>query len=353
MAASRNISMDLLRVIACYMVIQVHAGEFFYIGEGVTVVTGDNSVWVNIYNSLARTAVPLFIMLTGYFLLPVKQNMSTFFKKRFTRVLIPFIIWCIVYAFYQYFTGAVVLKEAFINVLKIPVNFGTEVGHLWYIYMLIGLYLFAPIISPWIASASKKGIEFYLSLWVISLFIPYIHTIFPAIWAECTWNNTPMLYYFSGFLGYMILGYYAKIYWSERKSWNIPVGLLLIGVGYFITYYGFAQRLNTVVYAWDLELSWGYDTVNIAMMSAGLFLLIKNINIQSKTLTKIVTEISLKSYGIYLVHIIVLNFVHPIIYNLLPSAKLSVIPTSIITLILSYGIIKIISYIPGNKYIIG
>lgn len=87
MKGERVFSLDLLRVLACYMVIQVHAGEFYYIGDGGTIVNGDDAFWVNIYNSLFRTAVPLFIMITGYFVLPVKEQMNVFFKKRFTRVL--------------------------------------------------------------------------------------------------------------------------------------------------------------------------------------------------------------------------------------------------------------------------
>lgn len=349
----RNISLDILRVIACYLVIQVHAGEPFYIGEAGKVIAGENAHWVNILNSIGRAAVPLFIMITGYFLLPIKESTSQFFRKRFTRVLIPFVIWCVIYAFYQFFTGAVDLKGAFLNILKIGVNYGTEIGHLWYIYMLIGLYLFAPIISPWIKSASRRSIEFFLCLWSVSLCLPYIHLLFPEVWGECYWNSTPMLYYFTGFLGYAVLGSYAKSYWSKPSKWDVPAGLALLIVGYAITYAGFSRLLDSTEYVRDLELTWAYDTVNVAMMGAGLFLLTKNIRVRSAALGKIITDVSLKSYGIYLLHIIVLTTSQPFINELLPVAKYSIIPTSLVTLIVSYGIIKLISYLPKSKYIIG
>ena len=351
--SNRNISLDLLRVIACYFVIQIHAGEAFYIGEGGKVLPGDNAMWNDIFNSIGRTAVPLFIMLTGYFLLPVKEKTSTFFKKRFTRILIPFVIWSIIYAFYMYLNGSANIKETVLNILKIPVNFGTEVGHLWYIYMLIGLYLFAPVISPWIQKVSKKGIEFFLCLWGVSLFLPYIHLFIPELWGECYWNTTPMLYYFSGFLGYAVLGFYAKTYLNIQKKSDVPLGLLFIIVGYFITYYGFLYRLNSTEFVRDLELTWSYDTINVALMSLGLFLLIKNIRIKSPALIKIITDISLKSYGIYLIHIIILNTIQPIMNGLFPTALQSLIPTSIVVLSLSYLIIKLISFIPKSKYLIG
>ena len=203
--AKRNFALDVLRVLACYMVIQVHTGEFYYIGPVGDVIKGENAFWVDLYNSVCRSAVPLFVMLTGYFLLPVKDEPAQFFRRRFTRVVIPFIFWCIAYSFYQFFRGQVDFATACVNILKIPVNFGTQVGHLWYVYMLMGLYLFAPIISPWLKTASRKSIELYLGIWAFSLCVPYIHLVFPEVLGECFWNGTPMLYYFSGLLGYMIL----------------------------------------------------------------------------------------------------------------------------------------------------
>ena len=208
----RNFALDVLRVLACYMVIQVHTGEFYYIGPIGDVIKGENAFWVDLYNSVCRSAVPLFVMLTGYFLLPIKDEPAQFFRKRFTRVVIPFIFWCIAYSFYQFFRGQVDFTTACTNILKIPVNFGTQVGHLWYVYMLMGLYLFAPIISPWLKTASRKSIELYLGIWAFTLCVPYIHLLFPDILGECFWNGTPMLYYFSGLLGYMVLAYYLRTY---------------------------------------------------------------------------------------------------------------------------------------------
>jgi surface polysaccharide O-acyltransferase-like enzyme len=61
--------------------------------------------------------------------------------------LIPFVIWCSVYAFYYYEQGTISLHTALINIAKIPVNYGTDVGHLWFVYMLMAIYLIAPVFS--------------------------------------------------------------------------------------------------------------------------------------------------------------------------------------------------------------
>ncbi|MDD6210743.1 MAG: acyltransferase family protein [Bacteroidales bacterium] len=351
----RNHALDLLRVLACYMVIQVHAGEYYYIGADGAVINGSAAYWVDIYNSLFRSAVPLFVMLSGFFLLPVKESLGIFFKKRFTRVVIPFVVWCVLYAFYHMVMGQVTLSGALMNILKIPVNFGVDVGHLWYVYMLIGLYLVAPVISPWLNSVSRRNLEFYLCLWAFTLFLPYIHRIFPAVLGECFWNPTPLLYYFSGLLGYMVLAFYIKRYWMEKKAWNLPVALLLIIVGYAATAGGFAYRLGFAPFVWDLELTWGYGTINVAMMSLGLFLIVKNIrfkNLQSPFL-RLITSMSELSYGIYLLHIMILNLFFAAFDPWIETPAIKIPLISILTFIVSYLVIKLLSYLPKSKYIVG
>ncbi len=351
---SRHFGLDLLRVIACYLVIQVHAGEFFYIGEGGTVLSGAGPYWVNLFNTSGRAAVPLFIMITGYFVLPVKNNVSDFFRKRFTRVTVPFIIWCVLYALYKFFMKETDLQGMFINILKIPVNFGTEIGHLWYIYMLIGLYLFFPVISPWITSASRKAINLYLIIWSTTLLLPYIHQVFPEILGECYWNNTPLLYYFSGFLGYAILGAYMKKYYSQKATYDSLLGFTLLVIGFIITAGIFYIRLSSESTVPELELSWGYGTVNVAMMAIGLFLILKNRSDKKEGIVKkAVTGISNMSYGMYLAHIMILNFFYFLLNGLIDEIWIKLPLLSVCTFVVSYYLIKIISYLPKSKYIIG
>lgn len=95
------------------------------------------------------------------------------------------------YAIYQFLTGRTDAAGALLGVCRIPVNFGVEIGHLWFVYMLLGLYLFAPVVSPWIETASRRAMEGYLALWAFTLCIPYVHLVFPELLGECFWNDTP------------------------------------------------------------------------------------------------------------------------------------------------------------------
>jgi surface polysaccharide O-acyltransferase-like enzyme len=350
----RHFGLDLLRVIATYMVIQIHTGEFYYIGDGGTVLNTPDSYWVGWYNSLFRVCVPLFVMLSGYFLFPVTDTAS-FFKRRLSRIAVPFITWCILYAFYQFFMGKAQLADAFLNILKIFVNFGTEIGHLWFVYMLIGIYLFAPILSPWIQTASRRNMELYLLLWGISLTVPYVHIRFPEILGEAYWNQTPLLYYFSGFLGYVVLAVYIKRFFMQTKAWGYAMGVALIMAGYAITAYGFIHLLPSERYVRNLELTWGFETINVAMMAAGVFLLLKNITTADigSPLTKLILDISAKSYGIYLAHIMVLNACHGLLHERFTSAAIKVPLIAADTFIGTYILIKLLSFLPKSKWLVG
>jgi len=351
----RNAGLDILRVLACYMVVQIHTGEFFYISTEGGVLNGPGAFWVSLYNSLFRCCVPLFVLISGYFLFPVKDDLRTFFRKKTSRVLYPFLIWCIIYAIYQFLMGKADLTAALTNILHIPVNYGTQIGHLWYVYMLLGIYLFAPLISPWLQTASKRNIEFYLVLWAVAMSMPYIHLVFPEIWGECGWNNTPMLYYFSGFLGYAILGFYMKRFYAQKGKWDFSLGLILILIGYLITVYGFSTRLDTAKTIKELELTWAFESINVAMMTLGFFLVIKNLTFKNHDswFAKLIEDVSLKSYGIYLLHIIILNTAYGLMVSWITGQEYLFPLISVVTFVSSYLAIKLISYLPGNKYITG
>lgn len=350
MIKSRNLSLDLLRVIACYLVIQQHASEFYYIGDQLSVVTGSNTFWIGIITSLCRASVPLFVMLSGFLLLPMQGDISTFFRKRFTRIVYPFVAWCVLYAGYFVLTRGESMGDMLLHILHIPVNFGCEVGHLWYIYMLIGLYLVTPVISPWLERASKREMEGYLGLWVLTTFLPYIHLVYPEVLGEAFWNNTPLLYYFTGFIGYFILGYYLKRYGypSAALSW------VLLIAGYALTASIFCSRIDAVATIPELELSWGFCTVNVLMMTLGLFSLIGRLKLDSNRRgARLLADVSIKSYGMYLAHIMLLNLYYGLFSPLTEAAYIAIPLIAVSTFVTVYLAVKLLSWLPKSKYLVG
>lgn len=344
--------LHVLRIFACLMVLLVHSGEFFYIGAN-NIIVRENHVSVNNYGSFMRACVPLFVMISGYLLLPIKETPSVFYKKRFTRLLIPFLIWSCLYAIVPFIKGEFTSQQMWQGIYIIPVNFIASAGHLWFVYMFIGIYLFIPVISPWVQTASKNFKLFFLAIWTFTLFLPYIRTVIPEVMGESFWNKFSSVHYFSGFIGYLILGHYIRAYVRLSKIATVIWSLLLIIGGYIITHQVFDHQLPFAKDLPELELSWAFPTINVAMMSAGLFLLFSLIKIKSARAENFFAGVSGLTYGMYLAHILILVPLYGPINNWLKDPMLVIPVLAVSCFVVTYVLIKLLSYLPGSKYFVG
>ncbi|WP_430809834.1 MULTISPECIES: acyltransferase [unclassified Carboxylicivirga] len=361
--------LDVLRVLATFMVIMVHAGDaYLYEASTLTFRTANS-----LYAVLLRASVPLFIIMSSILLLPIKTDNQTFFKRRFVRVVIPFLFWSIIYVFLPVpnklaFGGPTnALTDGGMNVylynlLMIPLNFTGSNVHFWFIYIILGLYLFMPVISPWLKTASKKALLFYLAAWVATLFFPYLRLVFPQIHGECDWNSFGMLYYFGGYLGYIILGYFLHHYNRLNTIYSIGMGLLLYAAGAGLTYVGFIADQNAFLHKlashgvedWKLiEFNISYLAPNVVMMTTGVFIMVQKLHIP-ETMRKVFAHLSIKSYGIFLVHYILCLWLSALLKDVLmlhPGVEQLVV--AVLISIASYGVVRILSYMPYSKYMVG
>lgn len=321
---SRIIWADVLRFIAMFMVIAVHCTDPFNISP----VARTNPVynfWGTIYGSALRACVPLFVMLTGLLLLPVKMDTNVFYKKRLMRIIPPFLIWSVLYNLFPWITGVLGLDKSVItqffvyagdnasqsladslkNIAMIPFKFTAYDTHMWYIYLLIGLYLFMPILSAWVEKASKKQLQFYLFLWMISLILPYAYKYLSLyLFGECPWNpRFGMLYYFAGFNGYLLLGYYLNKYNKLKIGQTILISVVLFAIGYAITYIGYLEMVsNPKSTEEDIELFFLYCTPNVLMMTIAVFILVQKLNLRNGFLIRLFSNLTKLGFGIYMVH---------------------------------------------------
>lgn len=347
MERQRNIALDWMRFVACILVILQHVTEYYYVSPGLTPNYSDNSILVGLFNSISRVSVPLFAMISGYLLLPMSQTTVQFFKKRFTRILFPFIVWSLVYSVWFAIRAESTLAEWLQAVIRLPFIYQAE--HLWYVYMLIGLYLLVPILSPWLKAVSKRELEAYLLLWLFTSLLPYLRLWIPNIGADIYFNSSPTFYYFSGFVGYLLLGHYLRRCNNPFSGWQAIIAII---AGWIITSWIFLYQLQTVETLPELELSWGFNTINVVMMSGGMFvLLLKMKPSRLDCINKGVISISTLSYGIYLCHVLWLTtymaLFMPIFDNVLLVA-LCVVPSTFIS---AYLTIFLLSKLPCSKYI--
>lgn len=346
----REFALDLLRVLACFLVIWQHVTEGYYINPDMTVPQHDGMPLIGWMNSMTPIEVPLFVMISGYFLLPLKMDVAAFFKRRFTRILIPFVVWCVIYAAYFMAYRGDTLAQFLRNVAHIPVNFGVEIGHMWFIYMLLGLYMLVPVLSPWLEQCSKRQLQGYLGVWAFTTCLPYIHLWFPEVLGECFWNPTPMLHYFTGFAGYFVLGYYIKRYGalSARASW------LMLGVGYLFTVAVYQYRLGQVTLVADLEICWRFCGVNIAVMAYAVFSLVSRISWKGNdAFGRWISQVSSLSYAIYFVHLMLVFTWKDALSEALGHVYIQIPLLSLGAFLSSYLIIWALSKLPKAKVWLG
>ena len=337
---NRIIWMDAVRVVAVLMVLVIHS----------PLPTGEHNVFLSIYNYMSAPTIGLFFMISGALLLPLKDSSTkVFYTKRLSKIGFPLIVWSLFYILVHTGTDDLSFTYFVEQVMLIP--FTPVEGVLWFVYTLIGLYLLAPIITPWLKQTSQKELLFVLSLWVVTLIFPYINVFLPGFY-NVTGSITNSFFYFSGYLGYFLMGYYLKQYPIKFTSFNLIVGMLV-----FLVIVVFIPGLIYLNPSENIEnsLVYNYLTINIALMSIVIYVGIQKINFCFSVFNKVLVEISKMSFGIYLLHIFILRDVvwqwFNMVYVINPAFQIPLM--AILTLLVSYMIIKLISILPGSKYIIG
>ena len=316
--------LDVVRFIAMFTVVCCHCADPFNFYPGTAPNIGEIKLWGAIYGSVLRPCVPLFVMITGALLLPVRGDTSAFYKKRITRVLYPFLIWSVIYNLFPWITGLLgfapriildffpyageeVMRQSFSvavkYILNIPFNFSILAVHMWYIYLLIGLYLYLPIFSAWVEKASERAKLMFLLAWGGTLLLPYYYQfVSNYLWGTCSWNSFGMLYAFAGFNGYLLLGHYLKnLEWSLKKT--LTIGIPMFAVGYAVTFLGFRHITALPEYTDEmLELFFTYCSLNVVMMTIPVFMLAKKVKVNSERMKKALANLTVCGFGIYMIH---------------------------------------------------
>ncbi len=186
----------------------------------------------------------------------------------------------------------------------------------------------------------------------------YVHALSQPLvrrsMGQCFWNEYHMLWYFSGYLGYLVLAHYIRVHLTWERSKHLTIGTVLMLIGAAATIYSFyiqatpGEILTTPV----IEIGWAFCTINCVILTAGTFLMFTCINLPRAP--RLVTEMSKLSYGIYLMHTFWLGLWATVFKTTLELPTVAAIPCiAVSTFICCLITTKIISFIPGSKWIIG
>ncbi len=331
--------LDFLRVISIIGVIIIHVTASIW---SKVPINGDEWIITCFYNTIIRWAVPILIMISGALFLSKELDINKLFKKNIKRLIIAFIFWSSIYAIFDYLKGY--------NLKTVIYSFITGHYHMWYLFMIIGLYLLVPVLKQIITS--KKITKYLLLITLIfGIVIPEWIDIISMYYIGLTSilkeiiNNISFLTSL-GYVFYFILGYYLYTYnLSKKKTILIHIlGLITVIITILLTI------ILSIKYHKPIGLFSANLTINMAIISTSIFLLAKShfkYNIFIEKLSKY-------TFGIYLIHPLVLEIFA--LYGITPLIIHPIISVPIITIsvfILSYLLTYIISHIKGiNKYIV-
>lgn len=365
----RIVFVDYIRVIACFLVMLVHASENFYAADSsglagnVSMLANEsNRFWVAFYDGfVSRTCVPLFIIVSAFLLVPMKPGMSMgeFYRKRFTRILPPMIFFMLLYTFLPLLWGGMSWEQSLTDLKLLPFNFPSMAGHLWFMYPLISLYLIIPVVSPWLEKASRKEELTFLGIFAFSTLIPWLHRfVTPELWGECFWNGFSMLWYCSGYLGYLVMAHYIRYHidWDHRRRATVGAVCFLIGAAFTGWSFWIKGTPGVSIESPMLEWSWEFCTPNVLLASFGAFLLFSCI--ERKQTPKLIASLSRMSFGMYLMHLFFLVPIAGLIIggdsaNPLVPVWLAIPLIAITTFICCAVTTRLLSLLPKSKWFVG
>jgi len=336
---SQNIDwINNLRLVALYAVIILHVTSLLLMQYGKVSI----SDWMvaDFFNATVRFAVPVFVMITGALLLHREYEIGGFLKKRLGRVVVPFLFWSLIYIGYSLYNEEITFTNngwanyrLVLHLLKVGSSY-----HLWYVYMLIGLYFFIPVIGKFVRHASEKEILYFLAVWFVILLVtqPYLSRYNPSV----------DMHYFAGFVGYLVLGHYLafndfKI--KHLRLWMIllfVLSVLLIAIG---------SRLIVTNREWPGTMFYEPVSPPVVLLALSVFMIFK---LSAPKLSPVIIRIrdfaGSYNYGIYLAHALVLYFLEDpfgVSYKL--CTPIVAIPlTALLCFIITLGLVWAVNKLP-------
>lgn len=338
MEQKREFWLDAVRAFACACVIMVHSPAKY---DGL--IPGQYALAPLNYILMAW-GVGLFFALSGSLLLSKPVPLSTFYKKRFPRLIIPVFLWSVIYIAYDgWIDGNLTWSNFMTRLIMIP--FDAQTPHLWFMYTLFGIYLVTPVFAKFLNKTSKKDVEILLCVWGVTLCVPYLELCNPKIASVLTGNG--ILHNFSGFLWYAILGFYLRKYNNWKiKGWKF-ITLVVVSFG-FPLIVNFCGILPLEVLNTQMSLS------SVAM-TAIPFILFKNVNWDqlNHVWGGYISLFSKYSFGIYLCHMMILKPLRPFLTQYHINYVIQIPITAIFVGCISLLCVHLLSKFRYSNYLLG
>lgn len=315
---SRELNIDALRVLACFLVIIIHV-------SGPIFTKSDTSSSIFLFNlgldSFSRVAVPLFVMISGRYLINTDQAFDkTKYFKSILKILRPLFFWSIIYlslyVVFKFIKNESIDYKLLLNNLIL----GKPYYHLWYLYMILGIYIIVPFFNQALGALTRKQI-FYLT-WGLVIF-SFIHQSYNYFYNVKDFFGI----WFIDYIGYAMLGYIYKDRIFAKRNLLIA-GYILSSLCIFIfSYYTFLINNKLPFF--------NYNSIFVIAGSLFIYRYFDNLTVKDSLILKF----SENTFGIYLIHPLFILFLLNYIKNFILLELLGII----IIFLLSNYTIKLLS----------
>lgn len=338
----RQTELDILRFLATLAVVMTHV-----CGGTVDSISVNSPAWVFLNSCRAAVTwdVPVFIMISGRFFLDENRTVTLkdIFGKYIKRLILAFVVWSAVYQAY-YVIHSAALGTAYLNIKGILSEWIAGAYHLWYLYMLAGLYILTPFLRK--IAQDKKLTEYFLILFVISQFVTNYAVAIPKIGEIVSEVLGKTYFHFTlGYAGYFLLGYYLYRHGVPEK-WEKPLYALGIVLAVFSAV---ATTLHSQYEGAVNEWFSKYQMPNIIIESAALYtFFVKRISkLQfSQRCSAFFARMTELGFGVYLIHALLIDLIGltGLTVRILPVLTLPLLTAAV--MVLSLILTKFIRSIP-------
>lgn len=338
----RYVSLDIMRIIATLSVVMIHiTASFVFLYDFPSI----EFVMSTILDSISHMAVPLFLMISGALLLDEQKelNAKMFWMTNLKKIVLLLFFWSISYAvLYQVFFRF--LKKEPLSIVDFFKACVLGHYHLWFLYMLIGIYLIIPFLRMFV---KIKYQYLALSFIVIALLTQFIQPLLSEMclyWGGLeTLKNFLLslrLEFFGSYTTYCVMGWYIS-----------HVGIKSRLVRYAIYFSGLCCVMIIIAYILvtkRYESAYEGTGILIFVYTTATFLLIDNLkfNFTERVEKKLIFASKL-TFGVYIIHPILLT----VIQEIFPYKSHFVLYVIVLFLSISVGAFIICALLSKIPYI--
>ena len=347
----RVISFDFLRVVAILLVILLHTVSGI-VGSGNT--SSINFIVANILNGISRIGVPIFFMISGALMLDENKNVSikSIICKNVKNIVVLLVFWSLFYAvLYEIVVPLLITKEG-VSFNAFILSLLNGATHLWFLFVLIGLYLITPMLRMFINKKNIKLAVYFVVLASVFCLLPktldFILSIFGVGAMIELYLSKFDITFVLGCSMYYVLGWLI-VNLEISKKFRIIFDLMgLLSLIYMII----SVQLVSTKGNYVGEIVYNDLTINVCLYAISIFIFFWN-RYKDRQFTKhkkIIVALSNMTFGVYVIHVAVLYFVGH--YFIGASVFIRVPICFLVATFTSFGLSYILSKIPIIKVLV-